>query len=104
MNTEPVKTTLRGAATFVTATAAVAQAALLFISQVMMWLAPSSTGIPVEIQQSFVALLTVALTWWTMIRASDKLREQVTPWDPEVGARTPGPTEYTVDPVDPPAG
>lgn len=118
MDTEPVRTTIKGientvtgAAVQVTATAALVQAGLLFASQVIMWLSPGSTGIPIEIQQSAVALITVAMTWWVTIRGKAsiresgvELREQVTPWDQETGARTPGPIGYVVDPVDPMPG
>lgn len=108
MNTEPVKTTMRGldasiqgGATVVTATAALASAIMLLASQLLIQFGLGE--IPLAIQAQVVTVLTVGMVWWEVVKskrkireASAELREEVTPWHPSVGAMTPAPS----DPID----
>lgn len=105
MNTEPVKTTMRGleasitgGATVVTATAALTSAVLLLVSQLLIQFGMGE--IPLAIQAQIVTVLTVGVAWWEVVKAKGKireasveLREEVTPWHPSVGAMTPAPSE-----------
>lgn len=100
MNTEPVKTTQRGIAVFIAGVLGISQVTLIFVNELckFIW----HFEIPIELQQSAVALATGLAGVFSNLNSIDRLRSKVTPWDTDTGARTPGPLDYIADPVDPP--
>lgn len=91
MNTEPVKTTMRGIQAWVLGLEALGFALLTLVSEIL-----KMTG-RAELPASFVAavmglLATVVVVYSTQVGGT-RLREKVTPWAPDSGAMTPAPAE-----------
>lgn len=82
MNTEPVKTTMRGIAAFIAGLAALTQAGVDLLQ---------AFGVPVtdEQQAYLVAFVTVVVGVYANIVGGNRLREKVTPWNEETGAMSP---------------
>ena len=89
MDTEPVKTTMRGIQAWVLGLEALGFAVLTLVSEVL----KMSGG--QELPASFVAavmgvIATVVVIYSTQVGGT-RLREKVTPWSEEAGAMTPSP-------------
>lgn len=91
MNTEPVKTTMRGIAAFIAGLAAIFYAGIDVLQSF-------NVNVSDEQQAMIVAFVTVVAGVYSNIVGAGRLREQVTPWHPETGAMTPSPSQPIAEP------
>lgn len=93
MNTEPVKTTLRLIVAFIAGAAVISYAGIDLLQAF-------NVAISDPQQAMLVAFITVVVGIVAPVLNITPLRNQVTPWAPEVGAMTPGPTEPVAGPTE----
>jgi hypothetical protein len=90
MNTEPVKTTLRLIAAIIAGAAVISYGGIDLLQAF-------GAAISDTQQATLVAFITTVVGVVAPVLGITPLRNQVTPWDSETGAMTPGPTEVVHD-------
>jgi hypothetical protein len=91
MNTEPVQTTLRTIATWIAGTAVVTLTGMLALSELLKQLGMDPLADTLIF--AVTTFVTAVVGVWKPLQAQSTLREQVTPWSPEIGATSPAPSE-----------